>query len=156
MKEITDEKYRNIESNYAHGAGGRDDPFLRRSAPPGLRRFDQARAVQALVWAVRLVAGGLRDRSESGRRVGAPCCGAPTAGTWACAAFTRRSCRRSASSAPSRLTITRASRSTPWSARRPRKNDAYNHVAVPVAGDSRRGDQVRHGARRGGVLRQTR
>src|SRR5437016_13028343 len=69
MKEITDEKYRNIESNYAHGTGGRDDPCLRRSAPPGLRRFDQARVVQALVWAARLVAGGLRDRSESGRRV---------------------------------------------------------------------------------------
>src|SRR5882672_1291608 len=69
IKEITNDEQRNVKSNYAHGAGGRDDARFRRSPPPGLRRLDQARAVQALVRAARLVAGGLRDRSEGGRRL---------------------------------------------------------------------------------------
>src|SRR5712692_8059394 len=60
IEERTDEKQWNIASNQAHRAGDSADTRLRCSAQPGLRRFDQARAAQALVWAARLVAGGLR------------------------------------------------------------------------------------------------
>ena len=45
---MTHENYRNVASHDALGAGDPHDSSLRRSATPGLRRFDQARAGSAL------------------------------------------------------------------------------------------------------------
>src|SRR5215467_8203452 len=66
-EESSDEQYWNFESHYPYGPRSSNDARLRRAATPGLRGLFQARATQALVWAPRLVAGGVRGRFQGGR-----------------------------------------------------------------------------------------
>src|SRR5205807_10480706 len=68
-EENIDEKQWKPDGNYPDGPGSGPDPRLRRTASPGLRRLHQARAAQALVRTARMVAGSLRRRFESRRRL---------------------------------------------------------------------------------------
>ena len=153
----TDEEHRNTEGHDARRSRDRDDPRLRRTTPPGLRRLTQARAAQALVRAARLVAGGLRGRSHGSAARGASSGVARRPHDGDERRLSRDRARRAHACTPRRSTTTRATRviTTVLTEQR-RQDDAHRHRAVRIAGGPRRRRRIRHGARRRGDLRQAR
>src|ERR1700675_3290321 len=69
LEETTNGEHRNSERNDTERTRDRADPHLQRSSQPRLRCDDEARAAPALVRLRGYVAGGLRGRPESRRRM---------------------------------------------------------------------------------------
>src|SRR5688500_836368 len=69
-EEITDDGYRRLARDDALRPRDPDDEGLQRASPSGVQGPDTAEPAQALARGVqRLVASGLRDRPEGGRRL---------------------------------------------------------------------------------------